>query len=61
VTIELPAVYSASRRRWESPDGVFYFDAVEAARACDFFPLYLTHHIGEFAGRPSDLLAYQSP
>jgi len=60
VTIEIPADYNPHRRRWESPDGAYYFDANEAARACEFFPAYLTHHIGEFAGRPFDLLAYQA-
>jgi phage terminase large subunit-like protein len=60
VTIELPAVYAPRRRRWESPDGAYYFDRTEAERARDFFPEYLTHHIGEFAGRPFELLAYQA-
>jgi phage terminase large subunit-like protein len=30
-----------------------------ADRAVDFFPDLLTHHIGEFAGRPFELLEYQ--
>lgn len=59
VSLDLQAVWSTLRKRWESPDGAFYFDAEEANRACDFFPTYLTHHIGEFAGRKFDLLEYQ--
>jgi phage terminase large subunit-like protein len=59
VTIEIPAVWSPARKRWESPDGRFYFDRDAADKACDFFPAFLTHHIGEFAGRPFELLDYQ--
>ena len=58
VTIELPAV--KRRGRWESPDGAYFFDPEEADRACEFFPAYLSHHIGEFAGQPFELLPYQS-
>lgn len=58
VTIDLPAV--KRHGRWESPDGAYYYDALEAQRACDFFPMYLSHHIGEFAGLPFELLPYQS-
>lgn len=58
VTIELPAV--KRRGRWESPDGAYFFDQDLADLACDFFPAYLSHHIGEFAGRPFELLPYQS-
>jgi phage terminase large subunit-like protein len=58
VTIDLPAVWRGGR--WESPDGRFWFDAKAADAACAFFPDYLRHHIGEFAGRPFDLLDYQS-
>jgi phage terminase large subunit-like protein len=60
VTIEMPATYSTRRHRWESVDGRYYFDTAEAERACEFFPTYLRHHIGEFAGRPFDLLPYQA-
>ncbi len=60
VTIDLPARWSARRRRWESPDGAYYFDDDEADRACEFFPTYLTHHIGEFAGQAFALLPYQA-
>ncbi len=59
-TVDIPAVWSTRLRRWESPDDKFYFDAAEATRACDFFPLYLRHHIGEFAGRPFTLMDYQA-
>jgi phage terminase large subunit-like protein len=59
VTIEIPAVWSRTGQRWESPDGRFYFDEEEADRACDFFPTFLTHHIGEFADRAFELLDYQ--
>lgn len=58
-TIEIPAVWVAARARWESPDGKFYYDVEAAARAVDFFPVFLKHHIGEFAGRPFELLDYQ--
>jgi phage terminase large subunit-like protein len=46
--------------RWQSPDGKYYFDRGEADRACDFFPTYLRHHIGEFAGQPFELMPYQA-
>ncbi len=59
VTIEIPAKWCAKRARWESPDGEFYFDEAAADKACDFFPTFLTHHIGEFAGQPFELLDYQ--
>jgi phage terminase large subunit-like protein len=59
VTIKIPAVWSAKNKRWESPDGRYYFDAAAADKACDFFPTFLTHHIGEFAGQSFDLLDYQ--
>ncbi len=59
VTIEIPATWCAKRKRWESPDGRFYFDEAAADKACDFFPTFLRHHIGEFAGKPFELLEYQ--
>ncbi len=59
VTIEIPARYVTEHRRWESPDGRFYFDREAADRACDFFPTFLKHHIGAFAGQPFALLPYQ--
>jgi phage terminase large subunit-like protein len=59
VTIEIPCVWSVERARWESPDGRFYFDAQTADNAVNFFPEFLTHHIGEFAGKKFELLEYQ--
>jgi phage terminase large subunit-like protein len=59
VTIQIPTVWSKQRFRWESPDGKFYFDAEAADRAVDFFPTFLVHHIGEFAGRAFELMEYQ--
>lgn len=59
VTIEIPCAWSQGRARWESPDGRYYFDADAAAKACEFFPTFLTHHIGEHAGRRFELLDYQ--
>jgi phage terminase large subunit-like protein len=58
-TIEFPAVWRSASSQWESPDGVYYFDQIEATRATSFFPTYLKHHIGEFAGEPFQLLSYQ--
>ncbi len=59
VTIDCPTVWSSRASRWESPDGRFYFDSAAAAKACDFFPDLLRHHIGEFAGQPFTLMEYQ--
>jgi phage terminase large subunit-like protein len=59
VTIAIPATWSKDRKRWESPDGRYYFDVEAADKACDFFPTFLTHHIGEFADRAFELLDYQ--
>lgn len=58
-TIEIPAVWSAVKRRWESPDGLYYFDPDAAEFAEGFFPTFLEHHIGEFDGKPFDLMPYQ--
>jgi phage terminase large subunit-like protein len=59
VTIEIPAVWSVKAQRWESPDSRYYFDQEEADRACDFFPTFLAHYEGEFAGQSFHLLDYQ--
>lgn len=40
-------------------DGQFYFDEDDAAKAVEFFPLFLTHHKGPWAGQPFDLLDWQ--
>jgi phage terminase large subunit-like protein len=57
VTIPLEARWTGER--WESLDGRFYYDQDEADRAVDFFPEYLRHHIGEWAGKPFVLRADQ--
>jgi phage terminase large subunit-like protein len=57
--IEIRAVWSTKRARWESPDGRYYFDVEAADKACDFYPTFLTHHIGEFAGQSFTLLDWQ--
>lgn len=59
ITVEIPAVWSKFDRRWESPDGQFYFDPEAADFAEGFFPMFLEHHIGEFDGKPFDLMDYQ--
>jgi phage terminase large subunit-like protein len=59
VTLEIPAVWSSLRDRWESHQGRYFFDRREADRACQFFPKYLRHHIGAFAGKRFQLLDYQ--
>jgi phage terminase large subunit-like protein len=58
-TIAMPAVWVAAARRWESPNGRYWFDTKAADDACDFFSAFLTHHIGHFAGQPFELLPYQ--
>jgi phage terminase large subunit-like protein len=59
VTIAIPAVWSVDRGRWESPDGRYVYDAEDASRACDFFPTFLAHYIGEFAGQSFTLFDWQ--
>lgn len=59
VTLELAATWVPECRRWESHGGRYYFDGAAADLACDFFPGFLKHHKGEFAGRPFELLPYQ--
>jgi len=58
---------AAALERWpgvtipiDDGGGRYYFDEDDAARATEFFPLFLTHHKGEFAGQPFDLLDWQS-
>lgn len=55
VTLPFDATWSTLRRRWETHEGRYFFDADEGDRAVRFFPLYLTHHIGEFSGQPFEL------
>lgn len=57
VTIAIEAEWTGAR--WESPDGRFYYDQEESDKALDFFPTFLSHHIGEFAGKPFVPMAYQ--
>jgi phage terminase large subunit-like protein len=59
MTIDIPAAWSSLRRRWESPDGQYYFDPEAAEFAEGFFPTFLEHHIGAFDGLPFTLLPYQ--
>ncbi len=59
VTIDVPAVWSTKNARWESPDGRYYFDSEAASFAEDFFPTFLEHHLGEWNGRPFELMDYQ--
>lgn len=59
VTLNLDAVWVAERKRWESPDGVYFYDRETADKAVEFFPVFLKHHIGEFADKPFDLMGYQ--
>ena len=60
VTLDLRAHWDRARAQWTSDDGRYYYDRKEADRACEFFPTYLSHHIGEFAGQRFALLAYQT-
>jgi phage terminase large subunit-like protein len=59
VTIDFRAEYSTLRRRWETHDGKYFYDGDRAHRVCQFFPTFLLHHIGEFAGQRFHLLDYQ--
>lgn len=40
--------------------GRYYFDPAAAQNAVEFFPTFLEHHKGEFAGRAFDLAPWQS-
>jgi phage terminase large subunit-like protein len=59
VTIDIPCGWSPERKRWESLEGKFYFDAEAADKACDFFPAFLSHSQGEFANQAFDLDDWQ--
>jgi phage terminase large subunit-like protein len=37
----------------------FYFDQAAADHACDFFPTFLRHSIGKWAGQPFELQEWQ--
>jgi phage terminase large subunit-like protein len=58
VSLRLEPTWSTERRRWELPGG-WWFDKAAADRAIDFFPTYLRHIEGEFAGKPFELLEWQ--
>ena len=60
VSLPLAAAWSTLRRRWETHGGRYYFDPVKAERAESFFPIFLKHHIGSFAGEPFVLRADQA-
>lgn len=55
VSLDFGAEWSTLRRRWETHDGRYYFDAAKAERAESFFPIFLQHHIGAFAGQAFEL------
>lgn len=55
----IPTWWVEDGGRWEHPDGSFWFDRFKADHAVDFFPQLLRHHIGDFAGKPFELLDYQ--
>lgn len=57
VTIPLEAEWNGGR--WESPCGRFYYDQAASDKALDFFPAFLVHHMGEFAGKPFVPMPYQ--
>jgi phage terminase large subunit-like protein len=66
VTIRIEATWHPSRERWETTDGLYWFDQETAQKAVDFFPEMLKHHKGEFGpseewpdGQPFFLLPYQ--
>ena len=52
VSLRFDPEWSSARTRWETDAGRFYFDRTAADHAQNFFPLFLTHHIGEFDGMP---------
>ncbi len=52
VSIDFKAEWSSARSRWETHAGRYYFDLEAADHAAGFFPLFLKHHIGAFAGQP---------
>jgi phage terminase large subunit-like protein len=45
--------------RLDDADGRYRFDAAAADQACEFFPTYLRHVKGDFAGQPFELLPWQ--
>ncbi len=59
VTLQLEGKWSAARKRYESPCGRYYFDKEAAERPARFFR-QLIHTKGEWAGKPFELLDWQS-
>lgn len=57
VTISIDADWDDDR--WTSPCGRYYYDQDDSDKALDFFPTFLSHHIGEFAGQPFVPMSYQ--
>lgn len=55
VSLDFRAEWSTLRRRWETHEGRYFWDGAKAERAANFFPLFLRHHMGEFAGEPFEL------
>lgn len=51
VSLTYPAIWSSRNDRWETHEGAYYFDPESAGMAVQFFPTFLKHHIGEFAGQ----------
>lgn len=58
-TIQIPAIWSSRKKRWETQDGKYYFDPAAANYASEFFPTFLRHHMGRFNNKPFELLDYQ--
>lgn len=61
VSLAIDAVWNNRRKvpRWETPDGLYYYDEEAATRPEDFFEQYLVHTKGEWSGRPFELLPWQ--
>ena len=56
----MSCVYAEREERWETTDGLAYFDPAAAEWAEQFFPMCLQHHIGnEWDGQPFHLMDYQ--
>lgn len=53
------ALFPGVSRPLDDEGGTFYFDADEADRTCEFFPNYLRHAEGQFAGKPFELDPWQ--
>ena len=58
-SLRLDAEWNADTERWESPCGLYYFDAEAAARPEEFFATYLVHTKAPWKGKPFVLLPWQ--